>query len=113
MSKKNVIKYRNFNQIISHAPGPSPHYLLSKGPKITSKYGTLCWRDGRDNKSILVTVYLTTPTKEPLAIFGYDCYVLQMEDNKFVVWYDQEQFRGMTSLKISNPSIQIIIIDVR
>lgn len=105
--KKKNIKYTNFNKEISKVPGPSPWYLLSAKPKLSSKYGTLSWQEAGKKERMIGKVVLKTQRHEPLAIFDFYCYVLNLSRNHFLVWYWNED----QLMKIKIPSVEIMIIN--
>ncbi len=101
--------YKNFEKIISSAPGPSPWYLCRDNPKLSSTRGTLKWKEGGLEQPLAGKTLLSTPTDEVLAIFGFHCYVQSLEGSKFLVWYSHDRRPRTTSVTIG--SIEMIILD--
>lgn len=99
--------YSNYDKILSSVPGRSPWYLLSKGPKLSSKHGTLSWKKVGDKEVTMGKVSLINPHNKPLAIIDSYCYVLNMKGSNFLVWHIPEKF----SFTQMNSSVQIKIID--
>lgn len=108
-------KYRNPEDVLRRAPGPSPWYLREFSPELPDN---LNWSDGYDGK-----MFLKNSNGEILAIFDYYCYVLSMSKSRLLVWhmvndnmaalYKNAEYLRFSVLDLNNlppiPNIQIAL----
>ncbi|HEV2912395.1 MAG TPA: hypothetical protein VGX92_03670 [Pyrinomonadaceae bacterium] len=102
-------KFTPAKEVLAKAPGPSPWYLLSAGPELTSSHGALVWFPAGDDEISTGKVLLTTSNGEAIAIFDFYCYVLPMKHNRFLVWYEEKEQLGSTPATQS--FIELLILD--
>lgn len=109
---KDIKTIQNF---LSDIPGPSPWYLVSKGPKFDNfetewmdgeKFTKSKWT-GRQNKNYTgKTVFLLDNSVK--MIFDFQYYVQKIDKTKFLVWYEQTDKKIATA----DLSIHLLIVDI-
>jgi hypothetical protein len=98
-------KYRNFKDVLSSAPGPSPWYLKNAKALISQTHGKLSWVEIEEGN-----VALKTEDNETVAIIGMYCYVLPLSAERFLIWFEEsKESKGSI---VSSKSITLILINV-
>ena len=80
---------KRLRKIIDNAPGPSPWYFRDPKLSLTSNSSNLKWENAGNEHPFSGKSILKTPDNRILLILDFYCYVLQLKQHKFLVWYEE------------------------
>jgi hypothetical protein len=106
---------KSIQNFLDDVPGPSPWYLVSKGPRFENTKTE--WLDGekfakskmtgRHNENYTGKTVLLLNSELKL-IFDFQCYVLKVDNSKLLVWYEQTDKQKA----IEDLSVKLFLIDI-
>jgi hypothetical protein len=69
-------------------PGPSPWYLERPSAALKNAAGTWTWQFSHAHPHMSGMSVLNSPRNEPVLILDFQCYVLPLEGDRFLVWHE-------------------------
>ncbi|MGH9947151.1 MAG: hypothetical protein ACRD6X_08135 [Pyrinomonadaceae bacterium] len=85
-------------KVLKHAAGPAPWYIRAFPPRLNG----VIWKDSAEIYPDTGATLLTKQNGDVVAIVGMYCYVLAINENRLVVWYQRYDTVSIRHVKTIN-----------